>query len=156
MNIIETYCWWKKFCTSWCSRYPSIQNGFIHSNGGLFGISESSTVCYAQLLPAKRYHRPLCFTVVAFLTKQFQDRAVDGVGQLNIRVLHVLYTVTTFKVGWWENSLDCISDVGQFVQLYMYVGNNHNAEHRWECCQFRLMTLFWGCCVSSVAALKYW
>lgn len=80
----------------------------------MLGISES-TVCYAQLLSVKRCHRPLCFAVVAFLTKQFQDRAVDGVGQLNIRVLHVLYTVTTFKVDLWENSLDCISDVGQFV-----------------------------------------
>ena len=49
--------------------------------------------------------RPLCFAVVSFLTKQFQNRAVDGVGQLNIRVLHVLHMLTTFKVILWGGTV---------------------------------------------------
>ena len=43
---LGNYCWWKKSCTSWCSRYPSIHRVlYIPGGAGFF----PSTVCKQNL-----------------------------------------------------------------------------------------------------------
>ena len=109
-TLRPTYRWWKKSCTSWCSRYPSIHRGFSTIPGCLGFLSSSPwglVKCLSWTSPSEWSNSLGC--------------RVDG------KWIRVAYRHFLSRFLFWKG---CVCWMESFCGGYIYLKNKKKIQRR--------------------------